>query len=246
MSADGKVSNLNFHIHTVLKLTLKSDEKYALDLTAAQFGWKETLAPWGAWSGLRAYISSTEPFRTGCQKAKEFFAPDLTGVDRVQEAARANLIKEVVKELRGFRDLDSRLKADGEDFQQTRLMFKRMMEAKILFTIKNEYHKDEYRLYLTGAPNYGVRPAKDLIDVLKEGESISCCCVQSPSPLVKERPCSPGVGIVMRMLIKPYSAAWISTKEYDKLKERGTDMRKWWRDRVDGKFKEELNASGLI
>ncbi|KAI1369231.1 hypothetical protein F5Y08DRAFT_334644 [Xylaria arbuscula] len=206
MSADGKVTNLNLHRHTVLKLTLRSDETYVLDLSAPQFGWKETLAPWDAWTNLRAFISDSEPFRSGSKKAIESTA-ELTGLDKEQQVARTKLMKEIVKEVRNIKDLGETLNADDHDFQQTKYMFTRMIENKIFLVIKNEYHKPEYRLWLCGAPNYGVRVSKSYTNVLKE--------------------------------------LWINPKEYDKLKESGTDMRKWWGDRIDGKLKDNLDTSGL-
>ena len=39
--------------HVVLKLTLKNGEKYALDMTGAQYGWTDTITSWNSYEASR-------------------------------------------------------------------------------------------------------------------------------------------------------------------------------------------------
>lgn len=39
--------------HSVLRITTRTGEKYALDMTGAQFGWKESILPWDLFADTR-------------------------------------------------------------------------------------------------------------------------------------------------------------------------------------------------
>ncbi|KAI0433672.1 hypothetical protein F5Y09DRAFT_54640 [Xylaria sp. FL1042] len=49
----GGVHNTMYNHHTVLCITLKSDEKVVVDIGGAQFGWREVIAPWDIWTNQR-------------------------------------------------------------------------------------------------------------------------------------------------------------------------------------------------
>lgn len=50
---EGGFINATDHRHIVLLLTLKNGEKYAIDVSGAQYGWKETVVPWDAYKDSR-------------------------------------------------------------------------------------------------------------------------------------------------------------------------------------------------
>ncbi|KAI0428807.1 hypothetical protein F5Y09DRAFT_357404 [Xylaria sp. FL1042] len=204
----GRSLNICLYRHTVLRLTLMSDEQYAIDLTAAQFGWKETMAPWAEWADLRAAKTDHEPFK-----------PAATGVltagviqsvlEGQQQEFRLNLVKAIVKELETalhahpeHRSLDGLLKTNMRDYKRAENDIISMVRHRIYMLVTNECYKDYYRLFMTAGPIYGISMAKENFKVLKQ--------------------------------------IWLSGKEYDRLKDSGTDMRKMWTERIDGKIKENL------
>lgn len=66
--------------HNVLRLILKSGESLALDISGAQHGWREPIAPWDKWCRHRAlhvnYANRT-PASDACENMQRMFAsPD--------------------------------------------------------------------------------------------------------------------------------------------------------------------------
>ncbi|KAK5636979.1 hypothetical protein RRF57_012691 [Xylaria bambusicola] len=45
--------NAMYNAHSVLRATLKSGEQMAIDIAGAQYGWRETAAPWAVWTSHR-------------------------------------------------------------------------------------------------------------------------------------------------------------------------------------------------
>ncbi|KAI0515280.1 hypothetical protein F5B22DRAFT_196141 [Xylaria bambusicola] len=163
----GRALNVCLYRHTVLKLTLMSDEQYVLDLSAAQFGWRETLAPWTAWTELRA-AGMDEPKALKPSGSKISPTVQQSVLEAHQQDFRMTLMEAVVKELHSLRDLGKKLKADQHEFGRTEFEIRAMMRHKIFLLIKDECRKDKYRLWVCGAPNFNVRIAGELEDVLKE------------------------------------------------------------------------------
>ncbi|KAI0012185.1 hypothetical protein F4779DRAFT_634728 [Xylariaceae sp. FL0662B] len=85
-----RMSNMFKH-HSVIRATVYSGEQFAIDLTGAQFGWRETLAPW-------------EAYKTHRQTGEEVQAPDpaLTALDSThisQDERAQRLIRTSVTEI---------------------------------------------------------------------------------------------------------------------------------------------------
>ncbi|KAK6863670.1 hypothetical protein PG995_000198 [Apiospora arundinis] len=57
--------------HYLLRVKLPSGEDVAVDLTGAQFGWKEPVSPWAAWEDQRAYGAVTTHYRGYISDSKE-------------------------------------------------------------------------------------------------------------------------------------------------------------------------------
>ncbi|KAI0911836.1 hypothetical protein F4823DRAFT_584376 [Ustulina deusta] len=209
--SSGQALNNCLHQHRVLRLTLMSDEQYVIDLTAAQFGWKETLAPWTWWAHLRASTVQYEPFKAA--NGKDLLEIQQSVVEAQQQEARVPLVRSIVKELEtslqanpSFHSFDKLLKSGAEDYKRAEYDIMGMVRQKIYMLVTNEFYKNTYRLWLVGAPSYGIQIAKEHAKVLKE--------------------------------------VWMTGKEYDRLKNEGTDMRKLWSERIDGKIKQNLGIKG--
>ncbi|KAI9705750.1 MAG: hypothetical protein M1820_004998 [Bogoriella megaspora] len=59
-------TNNNMHCrHTVIRATTSSGESFCLDFTGAQYGWEDTISPWGAFTDTRLRsVHSFKPFGT--------------------------------------------------------------------------------------------------------------------------------------------------------------------------------------
>ncbi|KAI1356295.1 hypothetical protein F5Y01DRAFT_309708 [Xylaria sp. FL0043] len=210
----GRCLNICLYRHTVLRVTLMSNEQYAIDLTGAQFGWKETLAPWGVWADLRATRTDYEPFKIANSGALTAGVIQSL-LEGEQHEFRMNLVKAIVKELESavhahpvHRSFDQLLKSDIQDYKRAENDIIAMVRHKIYMLVTNECHKDYYRLFMSAGPLFAISMAKDNFKVLKK--------------------------------------IWISGKEYDRLKNSGTDMRKYWTERINGKVKKNFFAKAVI
>ncbi|KAI1327019.1 hypothetical protein F5Y16DRAFT_410546 [Xylariaceae sp. FL0255] len=68
-----RVNNSMFGHHTVLRATLQSGEEFVVDCTGAQFGWHETVAPWGPWINHRGNGEfATSPFGSSKERVESF------------------------------------------------------------------------------------------------------------------------------------------------------------------------------
>ncbi|KAF2968756.1 hypothetical protein GQX73_g4837 [Xylaria multiplex] len=210
--SDGKALSICLYRHTVLKVTLKSNEQYVIDLTGAQFGWKETLAPWTTWSDLRSAATECQPFKRTSSSLRAAFLNSV--MEMQQQEARATLIKSILKDLntslqtnrdgRPF-DLNKLLKSNAMDYQRAESTIKDLIRQKVFIVITNEFYKDQYRLWVGGEPGFGINIAKNQAKILKK--------------------------------------IWLAPKEYDRLKDSGTDMRKLWVERLGNKVKENKPAA---
>ncbi|TGJ82542.1 hypothetical protein E0Z10_g6229 [Xylaria hypoxylon] len=193
--------------HTVLRLTLRSGEKYVIDLTGAQFGWKEILAPWLTWTSLRSARTDSQVFKRASGNIKAAFLN--SALESQQHEARAVLTKSIAEGLintlrtnTNHRSFDELLKSDTEDYKRVEFSIMEMVRQKVYMVITNEFYKDPYRLWLGCDSRFGIYLAKNQSKTLKK--------------------------------------LWMSTKEYDRLKASGEDMRKVWAERFDTKIRENL------
>ncbi|KAH7040037.1 uncharacterized protein B0I36DRAFT_379103 [Microdochium trichocladiopsis] len=86
----GERSYLMFVTHAVLQVTLvATSEVLAVDITAAQFGWQELVAPWGAYMAQRSiHVSNVVPFHANMDQYDRMAAAMVRPVDRPREYAR--------------------------------------------------------------------------------------------------------------------------------------------------------------
>lgn len=153
------------HRRTVLRLTLPDNEKYVVDLTAASFGWKETLAPWNTWIKLRT-VGKMEIIAYPHLERTMVSLVRSGDIEYNQQCLREMLLGKIDKKM----DLMSRatfgqysvrgvLTSSDKDFKR--------LESEIIMIVKQSkrelekeiLRKDDARLFLGPAPNYRVRVA---------------------------------------------------------------------------------------
>ena len=120
--------------HSIIKITLKNGEKYALDLSGAQFGHSDPLLPWERYVKTRAeYIEETKPLGSYRKRTKFLWKPKSGGegiVNCDEEIARIvnAAIDEWQKTNGTLRDL---LRLQEKQFMAKREAFFGFIEASI-------------------------------------------------------------------------------------------------------------------
>ncbi|KAI0442477.1 hypothetical protein F4803DRAFT_575534 [Xylaria telfairii] len=168
----GRALNLCLHRHIALKLTLASDEKYVIDLTAAQFGWQEILAPWETWMDLRVSKWQSETFKRANGPLKAFI--EQNNLESYQQDIRKLLVKCIINDLNvalratpGRLSFDKVLKAHKEDWKKTEYEIMQLVSQRIFLLVTSEYHKSRYRLWLGPGPTFAAQLAGDHAGALK-------------------------------------------------------------------------------
>ncbi|KAI1752258.1 hypothetical protein F4782DRAFT_546948 [Xylaria castorea] len=88
--------NTMYNKHTVLCVTLKSGEQMAVDIAGAQFGWRETLAQWGVWTGHRvAGKPCAEPFGYAQQRMQMLYPSAAPQFVHVSDSQRLSLAQKM-------------------------------------------------------------------------------------------------------------------------------------------------------
>ncbi|KAI0198554.1 hypothetical protein F4808DRAFT_472679 [Astrocystis sublimbata] len=92
----GRAFNTMYSRHTVLCATLKSGEQFAIDVTGAQFGWRETVAPWGVWVSHRvAGKPCFEPFGSSQQTMQMIYPYRASQHLNYSESQLSTLVKDM-------------------------------------------------------------------------------------------------------------------------------------------------------
>lgn len=126
--------------HVIVRLTLPSGLQYAFDPTAAQFGWKEYLAPWDEYARRRIHLidmigmfkppSDTKVPNEGYVKTPGFQPMFF----RAKERAAAEAIKVVRARKGGLRAI---LKLSDGQFEEAKKDLSKTMEQSIQEVIKS-------------------------------------------------------------------------------------------------------------
>ncbi|KAI0103363.1 hypothetical protein GGR51DRAFT_561791 [Nemania sp. FL0031] len=92
--------NAMFNKHTVLCVTLMSGEKMVVDMAGVQYGWRETVAPWGAWTSHRVvgklcYL----PFGSSQQAMQMLnaFSPQFVNISESQRSSLAQKMQVAIQ-----------------------------------------------------------------------------------------------------------------------------------------------------
>ncbi|KAI0863302.1 hypothetical protein F4860DRAFT_522425 [Xylaria cubensis] len=171
--SSGRALNLCLHRHIALKLTLTSEEKYVVDLTAAQFGWIEILAPWETWTDLRVGKWRTETFKPATGELRAFVQQH--NLESYQQEVRGAILRSIMQELNialraapEHLSFDKVLKAHKEDWRKTEHEIMQMVRQRIYLLVTSEYHKPYFRLWLGPGPTFAAQLAREQASALKE------------------------------------------------------------------------------
>ncbi|KAI1333202.1 hypothetical protein F5Y16DRAFT_6150 [Xylariaceae sp. FL0255] len=207
LDVHGSACSVALRSHPVWCLTLPGGEKYAMDLTAARFGWKETLAPWGAFKKVRlAKQVRTENF--GFKDKAALDTINASDVLYYQRSLRQELVKEFTKKLDvmmamtgGEYAITNIVKSSDAAFGRMKEEMYQLVRESIRLLRKNiaATRKDHMRLCYTTGPQYDLRVA---------------CCMAST-----------------------FKTAWMKEKEYDDLLKEGADIHAIWDERIGDKLK---------
>ncbi|KXJ96500.1 hypothetical protein Micbo1qcDRAFT_199308 [Microdochium bolleyi] len=101
-SATTNDSYLMFGAHNVLRLTTTSGESLLLDVSGAQFGWQEAIAPWDKWCSHRALVvdySTTHPVSDQLENMQRMFAgPQIIQGEDMRRSLAASITELVERE----------------------------------------------------------------------------------------------------------------------------------------------------
>lgn len=172
--SNGRYLNISLHRHTILKVSLRSGEDYVFDLTAAPFGWKETLAPFAPWIDLRSSKSDGHIFRPACRSIRSLIR--LNTFESLQLDVRSKVMKAIIVELRQamrhnstYKTFNKVVQAPLDDYKRAERNIMELVEHKIYMLIKHEYSKDSYRLWLGNGPTFAPQFANQHAKGLKDG-----------------------------------------------------------------------------
>ncbi|KAI0512793.1 hypothetical protein F5B22DRAFT_637597 [Xylaria bambusicola] len=97
----GMAHNAMYNAHTVLRATLKSGEQMAIDVTGAQFGWRETVALWKTWTTHRvtgkACPTPWGHAQQSMQTMYPFLAAQFVQVSESQRSSLAQIMQTAVE-----------------------------------------------------------------------------------------------------------------------------------------------------
>ncbi|KAJ8115252.1 hypothetical protein ONZ43_g4710 [Nemania bipapillata] len=204
--SEGRALNMTLYKHMVLKLTLKSNEEYVVNLTGSQFGFKEILAPWAQWVGLRGAKLDMASFKPTRGNVRMVITHNT--LEGHQLEVRSMVVESIITELnravhanKEYETFSQILRGPVQDYARAERDVKSMVNQRIFMLIKNECYRDRYRLYLSSGPDPDIDIANNNAKILRK--------------------------------------LWMSTKEYERRKNKGEDLRKIWQERVEGKLNDE-------
>ncbi|KAI1108406.1 hypothetical protein F5Y14DRAFT_457063 [Nemania sp. NC0429] len=168
-----RVLNVCLHKHMALKVSLRSGEDYIIDLTGAQFGWKETLAPFLPWIDLRSSKSDGQIFKPACRSIRTLVQQNV--LESFQLEVRSKVLKSVISELHQamrdnatYKTFNQVIQAPLEDYKRAERNIMELVQQKIYMLVKNEYYQEQYRLWLGRSPCSGPQIAKQRAKDLKD------------------------------------------------------------------------------
>ncbi|KAI1178721.1 hypothetical protein F4777DRAFT_593904 [Nemania sp. FL0916] len=213
MSADigraGMCKKIELVTLTPVNALSPSDEEYVMDLAAAQLGWKEILAPWDPWCLLRANNRSVRDYEQNTSVKSE----ETSGVMSAESylfKVRSTTVTSIVDQLSEAQSNTNTpsfyqvFKYPTEDYEKREGEIKDIVRQKILLLIKDEHHKEGYRLMPSISTKNGARPS------LCTGDAV---LAREQAPNLKD--------------------VWISDEEYERLKNSGENMSKIWFKRLE-------------
>ncbi|KAI8635447.1 hypothetical protein F5Y19DRAFT_482668 [Xylariaceae sp. FL1651] len=153
---EGIVGNNADFVHTVLRVTMRSGEQYAIDIAAAELGWKETLAPWNAWVNLRTATVKTGTY--GAMESVLAHEAEKLPTTKAQLVLRKNTMETFLNDLDmvtlatpGLKFTHERFRAADEDYKRMEYETMQILQHHINMEL-NPSHWNDYARMSLGPP----------------------------------------------------------------------------------------------
>lgn len=110
------------YAHTILRITTKNEETYALDMTGAQYGWDGVLIPWKLYANMRVReIREVMPFgqtKVFCKERAEAMGEQCKWIHQIKDGFAKNIDEAIVWWQRGHLPTTKILRLPEQDFQK--------------------------------------------------------------------------------------------------------------------------------
>ncbi|KAI1280069.1 hypothetical protein F5Y07DRAFT_405659 [Xylaria sp. FL0933] len=152
----GGIHNTMYNEHTVLRATLKSGEQMVVDICGAQFGWRETIAPWAVWTSYRAAGKTTaKPFGSTKETWEKTFTPQHARESDHQRVLLAQKMQLATQsENRGGLSVAGLYKLDDATFASCKLAILSAAERALDDGVRELHESKVCRCYLDFAGNW--------------------------------------------------------------------------------------------
>ncbi|KAI0817799.1 hypothetical protein GGR55DRAFT_685317 [Xylaria sp. FL0064] len=163
------VSNTMYNEHTVLRATLKSGEQMVVDICGAQFGWRETIAPWEVWTSYRSAGKTTvRPFgSTKKDMEKTFTAQFVRDSDYRRGLLAQKMQRGIQSENRGGLSVAELYKLDDATFASCKLAILSAAERALDDGVRELHESKMGRCYLDLCGNWLATTSK------QQGEALA-------------------------------------------------------------------------
>ncbi|KAI0870044.1 hypothetical protein GGS24DRAFT_511316 [Hypoxylon argillaceum] len=170
--AKGHARNTGIFAHGALKLTLRSDEEYVVDLAAALLGWNEILAPWRPWADLRVTDMDLEPLATMRKSNPPRISRSILELQQFQirQTIVISIITELEPAIKALFDYDSSnnlLNTSLDVYQRAEGDLMSMVREKIRAIIRHDANHHKHRLWMAERRSIDVQMALDKVKILK-------------------------------------------------------------------------------
>jgi hypothetical protein len=185
-----KVGAVSYHNgipkHRVLVVLLRSGEKYLLDLSGSQFGWPEVLAPSAQWLALRSegdmvtkpYVKISLPHRSNTTLREMPFHTITRDASDKLMATMASDIQDMINRMQNYSSFADLLgESDEVIYQRNEQDLIVLFNSRIKTMISDQYRSENYRLFLTGSPDFSPFCPGEQARAVRDSKSAA-----SPSP----------------------------------------------------------------
>ena len=160
--------------HTIIRITTKSGETYALDMAGAQYGWDEVIIPWELYVNTRVRaIRNVMPFgetKAFCKTRAENMGEQCTWIHQIQEGFAKNMEDAITGWQSGHIPTTKLLRLPEQEFQrkqsslldavdQSLQLYKMIQESEGRFDVKEGFPHGAHGRKFTSAA-HGKIPGK--------------------------------------------------------------------------------------
>lgn len=154
------------YAHTVIRITTKNDETYALDMAGAQYGWDGVIIPWKLYVNMRVReIREVMPFgrtKVFCKTRADSMGEQCKWIHRIKDDFAKNVDDAVTWWQRGHLPTTKLLRLPEQEFQRNRSsllemvdrfleLYKTIQESQGGFQVKGGFNHGVYDRKFTSA-----------------------------------------------------------------------------------------------